>query len=104
MSFDHLRGYGRIMWRLRGIAEPHQAVAAVAPHLFVLDAGGAQRLGPTALGEFEIIGVIDDSAGVGILVIDAYRPAMKVGAHASSSPASSRSSCPAAGRIASTPT
>ena len=36
----------------------------------------AQHLGARALGEFEIIGVIDDARRVGVLVIDADREEM----------------------------
>ena len=35
------------------------------------DAQGAQHLGAAALGESQVVGVIDDAAGVGVLVIDA---------------------------------
>src|SRR5437764_1337329 len=34
--------------------------------------------GTAPLGEFEIIGVIDDAGGIGILVIDAEREAMRI--------------------------
>ncbi len=40
------------------------------------DAGVAHRLGAGAFGEAQIVGMIDDAAGVGVLVIDADLIAM----------------------------
>ena len=42
----------------------------------LVDPGGAQHVGAGALHEFEIIGIIDDAGGVGVLEIDGQRETM----------------------------
>ncbi len=82
--------------------------AALGAQPLLADAETAQHLGARALGEFEVVGVIDEPRRVGVLVIDAH--GIAVGAavdgalarqrrrHAPSSSASARrSSCAARG-------
>src|SRR5260370_42667269 len=84
----------------------------------LLDAEATQHLRARPLGEFQVIGVIDEAGGVGVLVIDAYREEIgavaddavarrQIGHDASSSASgsscASRSSCAARGRSGLTP-
>src|SRR6185437_270790 len=55
-----------------GGAAPHdEDEAGLGAQPLLLDAQAAQHLGARAFGEFEVVGVIDEAGGVGVLVIDA---------------------------------
>ncbi len=79
----HMRQFGG---HLQGVVEarrldelhldrPHHENDAVAvPQVVLLETDGAQPLGARPLEEFQVIDVVDDTAGVGVLVVDADRP------------------------------
>src|SRR4051812_4567082 len=56
--------------------------AVLGEQVTVADAGQAHHLGARALGEFEIRGVIDDAAGIRVLVVDADREQMALAVEA----------------------
>ena len=45
----------------------------------VVEPEAAQHLGPRPLGELQVVGVVDDAAGIGVLVVDPQRQAMDAG-------------------------
>src|SRR5579872_194876 len=93
------------------IAAPHRKHdAGLRPHPAVVVTEAAQHLGAAALGEFQIVGVVDDPGRVGVLVIDpqrhpvrresdrVHRPALPVGTTMKSITLRAPAAAPPAGR------
>ncbi|MNJ03954.1 hypothetical protein D3C73_1645000 [compost metagenome] len=43
-------------------------------HQLLVDAGTAQPFGARALKEFQVVGIEDDAAGIGIFIVDTNGP------------------------------
>src|SRR6185437_4411597 len=101
-----------------GAAPHHKDEPGLGAQPLLLDAEAAQHLGARPLGEFEVVGIIDEAGGVGVLVIDTH--GKEIGAvgddavareqaghdaasSASGSSCASMSSCAARGRSGLTP-